>query len=454
MDTVTGTSPEVQIKVILKDRANEAWVKIEPPVPVTPTKVQQALADDGVVVGLDNDAILQLSAYPSDQAVMVARGIPAIHGEPAKLEYYFRAGAQKAGQPLEMSDGRVDFRELGYIENVTKGQVLATKVPPTLGVPGQNVLGEELPGRHGKDVPLRAGQNVVLSEDEMSVIAMIDGQPKVDGSRISVQPIIVVQGDVDFSTGNINFQGSVKINGNVLPGFIIKATQDVEVGGLMEGATIEAGGKVSVKGGVRQHSVITAHGDVTVRFVDSESSITTRANLMVVESAMHSTLTAGLAVKVGKKLIGGTAQAGEYISSEQIGASGGTHTVLDVRAGRQTKVIEQLQKALGTLNAQLTTVNQTFEAIIANPNAPSGAFDKTKEIKSQLESRLDQLQAELNERMDQVGVEGAPKKHPFVAAKEGFHPGVQIHFDHAFQHIDNFMLVQRVAEVDGKIAIQ
>lgn len=454
MDTVTGTPPEVQVKVILKERANEAWVKVEPAVAVPVAKIQQALAEAGVTVGIDNDALLRLSQYPGDEPVLVASGIPAVHGAPAKIEYYFRAGSQKAGQPLEMADGRVDYRELGYIENVTKGQVLATKTPPGLGVPGKNVLGEELPARDGKDVPLRAGQNTMISEDEMSVIALIDGQPKIDGSRISVQPIIVVAGDVDFSTGNINFQGSVKINGSVLPGFTIKATQDVEVGGMMEGASIESGGKVSVKGGVRQHSVITAHGDVTVRFVDSESSVTTRANLMVVESAMHSTLTAGLAIKVGKKLIGGTAQAGEYVSGEQIGASGGTHTVIDVRSGRQTKVIEQLQKAIGTLNAQLATVNQTFEAIIANPNAPAGAFDKTKEIRSQLEARLDQLQAELHERQGVATAEGAPKKVPFVAAKEGFHPGVQIHFDSVYQHIDNYLQVGRIAEVDGKVSIQ
>jgi ElaB/YqjD/DUF883 family membrane-anchored ribosome-binding protein len=128
--------------------------------------------------------------------------------------------------------------------------------------------------------------------------------------------------------------------------------------------------------------------------------------------------------------------------------------VIDVRSGRQTKVIEQLQKAIGTLNAQLATVNQTFEAIIANPNAPAGAFDKTKEIRSQLEARLDQLQAELLERQGQATAEGAPKKVPFVAAKEGFHPGVQIHFDSVYQHIDNYLQVGRIAEVDGKVSIQ
>ena len=58
------------------------------------------------------------------------------------------------------------------------------------------------------------------------------------------------------------------------------------------------------------------HGDITVKFGDSESTLTTRANLVIVESAMHSSLTAGLAVKIGRKLIGGTAQAADAGQSE------------------------------------------------------------------------------------------------------------------------------------------
>jgi uncharacterized protein (DUF342 family) len=452
MDTVTGTPSEVQIKVILRERNTEALIKIEPPVPCDPAQIRQALTAHNVIYGLDEMAVLAASQYPGADAVKVAQGTLPQPGHDAKIHYFFKGSGIGGGKPLELEDGRVDYRELGTIENVTKGQVLASKTPLGPGLPGMSVLGEEIPARDGKEVHLRAGQNVVLSDDSLHVTALIDGQPKIDGSRISVQPMIVIMGDVDFSTGNINFQGSVRIGGNILPGFTVKATQDIEIGGVVEGASIESGGKVSVKGGVRQHSVITSHADVTVRFVDSESSITTRANLIVVESAMHSSLTAGLAIKVGKKLIGGTAQAGEFISAEQIGATAGTHTVLDVRHGRQTKVIEQLQRAIGTLNSQLATVNQTYNAIVANPNAPQGAFEKTREIKAQLEARMDQLGAELTERQKQTP-QGGNLRPAFVAARDGFNPGVHIHFDNTFQHVDTFLPLQRVAEVNGELSM-
>ena len=450
MDAVTAGNPaEVQIKVLLRERNTEALIKIEPPVPVDPAVLTNALTANNVVFGVDTTAVLQAAHYPPADPVLVAQGVAPQAGADAKVTYYFRAGEQTAGKPRELEDGRVDHRELGTIENVNKGQVLATKTPPGMGMPGKSVIGEEIPARDGRDVHLRAGANTALSEDGLHIVSLIDGQPSIDGSRVSVQPIIVINGDVDYSTGNVNFQGSVKIGGNVLPGFTVKATQDVEIGGMVEGASIEAGGKVSVKGGVRQHSVITSHGDVTVKFVDSESSITTRANLVVVESSMHSSLTAGLAIKVGRKLIGGTAQAGEYISAEQIGVAGGTHTYLDVRHGRQAKVVEQLQKAIATLNAQLATVDQTYNAIIANPNAPSGAFEKTKEIKMQLETRLDQLTSELNDRLAENPTQ--LRRAPFAASRDGFNPGVQIHFDSVFHHVDTFLPCTRVSEVDGQL---
>ena len=97
------------------------------PLPVA--TIQQALAANGVVVGIHNDAVLQLSQFPTDQPVKVAQGTPPVHGAPATIEHYFRSGGQRAGQPLEMDDGRVDFRELGYIENVTKGLITPLMAP-------------------------------------------------------------------------------------------------------------------------------------------------------------------------------------------------------------------------------------------------------------------------------------------------------------------------------------
>ena len=48
-------------------------------------------------------------------------------------------------------------------------------------------------------------------------------------------PVYVVPGDVDFSTGNIDFIGSVKVMGSVRNGFSVKAEGNVEIMGRLEG---------------------------------------------------------------------------------------------------------------------------------------------------------------------------------------------------------------------------
>ncbi|MEB3197146.1 MAG: FapA family protein [Candidatus Sericytochromatia bacterium] len=442
-------SAEKQILVTLGDKALEAFVQIVPPLPVEPGEIEFALAAAGVVFGVDAAAVREVALGPSSDPMLVARGAAPEPGQDAVVNYFFRSADQRRGKPRELADGRVDHRELQTIENVTKGQVLAAKTPARPAKPGTSVLGEPLTSKDGKDVPLRAGANVELSEDELFATALMDGQPALDGPRISVQPIVVVSGDVDYAIGNINFQGSVKISGNVLPGFTVKATQDIEIGGVVEGASLEAGGAVSVKGGVRQHSVVTAHGDVTAKFIDSESSVTTRSNIVVVESSMHSYLTAGLSIKIGKKLIGGHVLAGEYVAADEVGVAGGTTTVIDVRHSRQARVIQQIERAIQILTTQLATVNQTFHAILSNPNAPAGAYEKTREVKLQIEARLDQFTVELLERRADFPAESL--RPVFVVSAGGFHPGVMMHLNKAYYQIDSRSPFTRISELNGVI---
>lgn len=451
MDSPTVPTTDVKIRVLLKERNTEAYVQVTPARPILPEKLREALAEAGVVVGIDERALLEAAASPDeDLPDKVAQGRLPVNGEPASIEYRFRTDA--AATLVEDASGRVDYREQGRVASVTAGQTLAVKTPATEGAEGLAVTGEAIPPKPGKDLPLTAGQNVMVSEDGLTLTALIDGQPKLEGSRVSVLPLITIGGSVDFNTGNITFKGSVRVAGDVMPGFTVKATQDVDVDGVVEGATIEAGGTVTVRGGVRKHTVITAHGDIRVRYVDSESSLTTRGRIVVAEAAMNSTMTAGLTIRVGRQLIGGKAQAGASIQAGVIGAPSGVHTTVDVRASRQAKVLEQLEKAIATLTNQLDTVERTLEQVQNNPAAPKEAVGKTLEIKHQLESRLEQLRLERDQRLEDG--EASVRKPPFVTAAEGIHPGVAIYFDDLVYNVEDTLNVPRVAVVNGQLSFQ
>ena len=53
--------------------------------------------------------------------------------------------------------------------------------------------------------------------------------------------------NVDNNVGNIRFDGTVLVRGNILNGFKVEADGDVQVNGVVEGGYIENTGNVIVK---------------------------------------------------------------------------------------------------------------------------------------------------------------------------------------------------------------
>ena len=71
-----------------------------------------------------------------------------------------------------------------------------------------------LPAKPGNDVDFNLGKNVKLSDDGTTAIAEINGQVMLASGRrkISVEPVYLVNGDVNLkSGGNIIFLGSVMV---------------------------------------------------------------------------------------------------------------------------------------------------------------------------------------------------------------------------------------------------
>ena len=142
----------------------------------------------------------------------------------AKIEFYFRIGRPEL-KPRIMEDGRVDYFNLEAVANVPAGTVLARKIPPVPGKMGKAVTGEDLSPRVPKEAKLRAGKNCMLTDDELMVVATGKGEPRLEGGTIHVITNYVVEGDVDFSVGNTDFEGDVEVRGDVKNKIVVKATE-------------------------------------------------------------------------------------------------------------------------------------------------------------------------------------------------------------------------------------
>ena len=123
-------------------------------------------------------------------------------------------------------------------------------------------------------------------------MATIDGQIVDTGRIISVDPHLKLNG-VGVATGNINFTGSVEIKGDIAAGFKVKATGDINVSGVINGAEVE-GRNIYVSGGVNgmDRSKIRAEEDIRAAFCEM-ADLQANRDIYIADVALHSQLRAG-----------------------------------------------------------------------------------------------------------------------------------------------------------------
>ncbi len=357
---------DASISLSISPDRMKASVVISPPEGgrmLSAQEILENLKSNGVVFGIKNEVVSDLCKNPIyNQQVLIAEGINAENGINGTLEFHF--DRHKDAKPSIMEDGRVNFRELNIIENVTKGQALVTAKPPTPGKPGVNVLGAAIPALDGKPAVLPRGKNVEMSEDGQILKAAIDGLVNYIDGKVSVFALYEVQADVDNSTGNINFIGNVLVHGNVLSGFSVEAGGNVEVWGVVEGARIKAGGNIILRRGMQGlgKGVLVCEGDIAARYIE-HSNIEARGDIKA-EAIMHSNVKCGNRLELtGKKglLVGGTAKVGKEISAKVIGSP--MATVTEIEVGVDPTLRERYKEVKEEIRIAETDIKKAEQAI-------------------------------------------------------------------------------------------
>ena len=280
-------------------------------------EVLSALENNNITYGIDKDAISKALEGTTD--FLAAKGTAPVKGEDARIVKMFDLGEK--GRPVKNEYDQVDYKNLNLFVLAKAGQRLAERIPHTAGTPGTNVFGDPLPAKPGKPKPVPAGKNTTI-EEENFVVAAIDGQIVDANNKISIDPQLVIQGDVGVSTGNIDFNGCVHVGGTVQQGFVVKATGDIEINGMVSGATVD-GCNVFIKGGIQGQSrgIIKASEDVRAAFVEN-GEIEAIGSIYINDVSLHSNLRAGKEICVeGKKglVTGGILAAGEEVRATVLG---------------------------------------------------------------------------------------------------------------------------------------
>ncbi|MFH1068177.1 MAG: FapA family protein [Candidatus Glassbacteria bacterium] len=332
-----------KIKVSLKSEDLEAYINVPffgeeggLKAILTVDDARKALHAKGISDGIRNDElerIFQESIF--DEDVLAASGTPPLHGENARIEYYFKT--DRDFHPQEDKDGRIDYHEVSFLSNVKQGQELCRRIPPTDGKPGRSLLGREIKANAGKDVILPQGPNTELSSSQGPdvLVALCDGCVTFNKTKlVEVKAKLEIKGDVDFNTGNLQFNGALVIGGDIKAGFTVETTGDLEVGGVVEDAQVIAGGSALIKKGFIGHGngLIKTGGELTIKFAQNQK-IRCGGNLNLGGEMMHcETRVGGDVVASGRKgaIIGGHVLCEGSVEVPQIGSVTYTQTVVEV----------------------------------------------------------------------------------------------------------------------------
>lgn len=382
---------------------------------LTKAEIVSELVRAGVKFGAKEDII---DSFLADRQYcwnyLLAEAMLPVEGKNAVFTYHFNTDLSR--KPKINEDGSVDFHQLETICPVVKGDELVTFTPAIPGKPGIDVTGRVLAPATVKKVAMRPEKNTSLSEDGLTMFSAVDGLVSLIDGKVFVSNIYDIPADVDTSTGDVKFPGSVVIHGNVLTGFSVEAEGDIIVDGVVEGARLKAGGQIVLKRGIQGmgRGVLEARGNIITKFI--ENAIVRTGGYVATEAIMHSNVAAdGEVTASGKKgfVVGGEIHSGTGISVRTAGSPMGTATIFEVGADAQhMEEYHQLSEELPGLEAELEKATQAYNVLMRRmmagtklPDEKVALLKASKESRAELEQQIQRKLERMNELQEIAGAQ-------------------------------------------------
>lgn len=386
----------------------------------------------GIRHGILTDAVNACFAGKRDYCkdILVAQGTEPVHGKDAYIEYYFNT--DKKAKPAVKEDGSVDFFQLNVVQHCDKGDVLAKLIPEDPGEYGTNLLGARIKPRDVKKAALKYGNNIEISEDNTTLTSMVNGHVELVEGSVFVSDVLIVE-NVDNATGNIDYEGSVQVNGNVCTNFQVKAKGDIEVKGVVEGAVLEAGENIIIARGMNGmgRGSLKAKGNIVAKFLQNAKA--QADGYIMSESILHSTVMAGTEVNVdGRKgfITGGRVSAVNCINVKTLGSSMGADTLVEV--GSDPNLAVRLQELMQKVEEENNSIQSIQQILLSTKQKMAKGVKLTPEQLKYVQTLAASNQqkaglvAEYIEEIERLQAQMKGKEGACVIVRGTVYPGTKI----------------------------
>ncbi|MGK5090646.1 FapA family protein [Deltaproteobacteria bacterium TL4] len=323
---------EYQLQVEISKDEMKAYLTIIPPMhaghdSLTMERINQVLLEAEIGQGIQYSILEKMiDDHIDNEPVLIALGQYPEDGSDGFLQLAVDPSNNTTNNPQP-----IDILELNLLKPVIEGQHLVSFVPPTEGKNGYTVTGRNLKARPGKKSQLYPGRNTRYDAERECIIATKAGHMCVKGKTVIVDKLYEVE-NVDSTTGNIRFDGILRVKGNIEDSFSVEVTTLIEVHGSVGKAKIKTLGDIRVEQGIIGGK-FKVSGTIQAGYV-SNAWLEAGENIVIREYILNSKVSAGKALcLLGKKgyISGGECHAGYLLKAPNAGsADKKIPTILDV----------------------------------------------------------------------------------------------------------------------------
>lgn len=237
---ITRTLLDTDFERVLRIEADE---EIDYYNDLNPQAIVDELRDMGVQKGMIFSVIQSVAKSEVEMEDVIAKGLQPVEGTDGDIVMH--VGLEESSIDEFTA---IDYRESSKLLTINEGGLIATRIPAIPGKDGYNLLGEVIPAKRVQEVTIVLGKNVSIIGND--IIATIAGKPSVERRnkhiKIDVFKEFVHNRDVDLKSGNIRFDGDVRITGSVKPSMYVSASGNIHVGGSVSKATIHSATSITV----------------------------------------------------------------------------------------------------------------------------------------------------------------------------------------------------------------
>ena len=402
-DWPSGAQLSARVSVKVSEDGMQAEIQVDPHrpggAPADYEMIKAALAEGNSTRGIDEENIQTLLRQNNAGfSFIAARGKSPVKGRQERIECLF---ITDRGKPwMELNGGRMNLKELNFIQNRKAGELLARRIPAQLSQNGIDVFGNIIPAETPvAETLIQAGDGVTESEEGFH--AETDGNVRLIDGTVTVEPTVNVK-DVDYATGNIDFDGSVSVEGTVADGFSVKATGDIQIGKTVGRGELHAGRNLVLQAGFAGdgEGFCKVGGSLYSKFLEG-ARVQVSEDLIVTEAVLHSEIEVegNLILSEGRgEITGGTAVIGGGISCKRIGNvyAGATRIFTGCPPVKLNEYFN-LGNELKRLREELDNLDRQIDYMKSRPVTDRNELRSLEKVKENSIRRLKSGAAELKE---------------------------------------------------------